>query len=137
MDPDSEKYSIKKYFISGGNVNNVFRLATSKLNSAVYVDLVVNGQLDREYRDRYDLVVEVIDGGDPPKRGKLNVHIQILDANDNAPEFLQSRYSANLLSNATVGTEVVRVKAKDIDAGENARISYRFSEVIFYPSNAF
>ena len=67
MDQDSEKYSIKKYFIAGGNVNNVFRLATTKLNNAMYVDLVVNGQLDREYRDRYDLVVEAIDGGEPAK----------------------------------------------------------------------
>lgn len=129
IDLDSEKYGIKKYYISSGNVNNVFRLATSKLNSAIYVDLVVNGHLDREYRDRYDLVIEVIDGGDPPKKGKLNVHVKILDANDNAPEFLQSRYSVQIFSNVSADTKIVTVKARDADADENSRISYKFSEV--------
>uniref|UniRef100_A0A914YD80 Cadherin domain-containing protein n=1 Tax=Panagrolaimus superbus TaxID=310955 RepID=A0A914YD80_9BILA len=128
VDPDSERYAIKKYFIAGGNVNNVFRLATSKLNNAMYVDLVVNGQLDREYRDRYDLVVEAIDGGEPAKRGRLNVHVIILDANDNAPEFLHSRYSAQLTANASVGAKVIAVKARDADAGENARVTYRLAE---------
>uniref|UniRef100_A0AC34RJB8 Cadherin domain-containing protein n=1 Tax=Panagrolaimus sp. JU765 TaxID=591449 RepID=A0AC34RJB8_9BILA len=134
IDLDSEKYGIKKYYISSGNVNNVFRLATSKLNSAIYVDLVVNGHLDREYRDRYDLVIEVIDGGDPPKKGKLNVHVKILDANDNAPEFLQSRYSVQIFSNVSADTKIVTVKARDADADENSRISYKFSENQFKPN---
>ena len=66
-DEDSPPFSIQKYRIVEGNVNNVFRLASRRLNNVLYVDLVVNGQLDREYRDHYDLLVEAIDGDDPPK----------------------------------------------------------------------
>lgn len=33
----------------------------------LYVDLIVNGQLDREYRDRYELLIEAVDGGSPAK----------------------------------------------------------------------
>uniref|UniRef100_A0A7E4W680 Cadherin domain-containing protein n=2 Tax=Panagrellus redivivus TaxID=6233 RepID=A0A7E4W680_PANRE len=131
VDLDSDMYTVKKYATVGGNVNNVFRLSTSKLNNALYVDLVVNGQLDREYRDRYDLVIEATDGGDPPKNGRLTVHVLVLDANDNAPEFSQSRYSAHLTSNATVGTKVTQVRATDADAGDNAKISYKLANSQF------
>ncbi|KAK0418964.1 hypothetical protein QR680_013877 [Steinernema hermaphroditum] len=127
-DADSGAYGVQKYRISGGNVNNVFRLATKKLNEVLYVDLVVNGELDREYRDHYDLEIEALDAGEPPKRGTLRVHVQTLDANDNAPEFLKPRYMATVPATATVDDEVLQVQARDADIGENARISYRFSQ---------
>lgn len=33
----------------------------------LYVDLIVNGQLDREYCGQYELLIEALDGGNPPK----------------------------------------------------------------------
>ncbi|TKR66889.1 hypothetical protein L596_023117 [Steinernema carpocapsae] len=127
-DADSGSFGVQKYQISGGNVNNVFRLATKKLNEVLYVDLVVNGELDREYRDHYDLEIEALDGGNPVKRGILRVHVQILDANDNAPEFLKPRYMVTVPATANVDDQVVQVQAKDGDIGENARVSYRLSQ---------
>lgn len=67
VDEDSPPLSVQKYRITEGNVNNVFRLASRRLNNVLYVDLVVNGQLDREYRDHYDLLVEAVDGGEPAR----------------------------------------------------------------------
>lgn len=67
VDLDSSEYAVKKYRIVGGNVNNVFRISNRNRNDVLYADLIVNGQLDREYRDHYNLMVEAIDGGDPPK----------------------------------------------------------------------
>jgi hypothetical protein len=63
-DPDSGKFTVQRYRISSGNVNNAFRLSHS---ADLFLDLVVNGQLDREYKANYDLVVQAIDGGKPPK----------------------------------------------------------------------
>ena len=62
------------------------------------------------------------------RRGRLNVHVVVLDANDNAPEFIHSRYSAQLTSNATTGSKVLTVQARDVDADDNAKISYRLAE---------
>lgn len=58
--------------------------------------------------------------------------IFILDANDNAPEFMQSSYLAQITSNVTNGFPVIKLSAKDADEGENARISYKFLEVTFF-----
>lgn len=96
-DPDEGKFGIQRYRIASGNVNNAFRLS---FDGDAFLDLVVNGQLDREYRAKYELVVEAVDGGRPPKWveikanlldifgsrvGAIRVQVDVLDANDNAP----------------------------------------------------
>lgn len=66
-DADSGIYSTQKYRIVSGNVNNVFRISSHLFNQLLYVDLIVNGQLNRESRERYDLQIEALDGGKPPR----------------------------------------------------------------------
>lgn len=61
--------------------------------------------------------------------GKLEVFVNVLDANDNPPVFSQLRYTAKVASNATVGTEIATVVAKDADVGDNAKIAYRILSV--------
>ena len=63
-DRDAGQFGVQRYRIAAGNVNHAFRLSYSP---ELYLNLMVNGQLDREYRARYDLVVEALDGGKPPK----------------------------------------------------------------------
>ncbi|CEF67590.1 Cadherin domain and Cadherin-like domain-containing protein [Strongyloides ratti] len=127
-DADEGIYGVQKYNIIGGNVNNVFKLSQRNLQNVIYVDLTVNGQLDREYRNRYELTIEAEDGGDPPKKGKLDVTIIILDANDNAPIFGKTKYTGTISSNASVDDVILIVNANDIDEGENGRISYKIIE---------
>lgn len=57
--------------------------------------------------------------------------IKILDANDNAPEFTQARYSASIPWNVTKNELVTTVHAVDNDAGDNAKITYSIVRVIF------
>ncbi|VDM58276.1 unnamed protein product [Angiostrongylus costaricensis] len=128
-DRDGKNFTIKRYRIVQGNVNNVFKISTRTVHGALYADLVVNGQLDREYRDKYELIVEAIDGGKPPKVGRLYVHVFILDANDNAPIFTQPRYSISIPANLTVGSQFFRLKATDGDIEENGRVRYRLRKV--------
>jgi hypothetical protein len=56
--------------------------------------------------------------------GTLKVHVNVLDANDNTPEFVQPHYSARIGPNTAPGIPIIRVTAKDPDAGQNGRISY-------------
>uniref|UniRef100_A0AAF5D803 Cadherin domain-containing protein n=1 Tax=Strongyloides stercoralis TaxID=6248 RepID=A0AAF5D803_STRER len=127
-DADEGIYGVQKYNIIGGNVNNVFKLSQRNLQNVIYVDLTVNGQLDREYRNRYELTIEAEDGGDPPNKGKLDVTVIILDANDNPPIFEKTKYSTTISSNASIDDEVLTVKAIDSDEGENAKITYKIIE---------
>ncbi|KAK6741934.1 hypothetical protein RB195_009672 [Necator americanus] len=130
-DPDGANFTVQKYRIAQGNVNNVFKVSVRPVNGALYVDLVVNGQLDREYRDKYELIVEAIDGGTPSKIGRLRVNIFILDANDNAPVFTKPRYSVDVPANLTIGSQILTLAATDGDVGDNGKVSYRFQKTRF------
>lgn len=48
----------------------------------------------------------------------------MLDANDNAPEWLQPAYTARVDAGSTPGVPILRLAARDPDDGENGRVSY-------------
>lgn len=124
-DLDLGIYNTQRYNIVSGNVNNAFRLSSHRERDGVlYLDLQINGFLDRETTAAYSLVIEALDGGAPPLRGSMTVNITIQDVNDNQPIFNQSRYFATVPENATVGTSVLQVFATDSDAGENGHVQY-------------
>lgn len=50
--------------------------------------------LDRERQSSYQLLVQVQDGGSPPRSTTGTVHITVLDLNDNSPTFLQASGAA-------------------------------------------
>lgn len=124
-DLDLGIYNTQRYNIVSGNVNNAFRLSSHRERDGVlYLDLQINGFLDRETTSTYSLLIEALDGGSPPLRGQMTVNITIQDVNDNQPIFNQSRYFATVPENATVGTSILQVHATDADANENGEVEY-------------
>ena len=124
-DLDLDVFNTQRYNIVSGNTNNAFRLSSHRERDGVlYLDLQINGFLDRETTASYSLVIEALDGGSPPLRGLMTVNITIQDVNDNQPIFNQSRYFASVQENATVGTSVLQVFATDTDADANGRVTY-------------
>ncbi|KAG5896554.1 hypothetical protein JTB14_010383 [Gonioctena quinquepunctata] len=124
-DLDLDIFNTQKYNIISGNTNNAFRLSSHRERDGVlYLDLQINGFLDRETTPSYTLVIEALDGGTPPLRGEMTVNITIQDVNDNPPVFNQSRYFATIPENATIGTSVLQVIATDADAEENSQVEY-------------
>jgi protocadherin-16/23 len=124
-DLDLSRFNTQRYNIVSGNINNAFRLSSHRERDGVlYLDLQINGFLDRETTPAYSLVIEALDGGSPPLRGQMTVNITIQDVNDNQPIFNQSRYFATVPENATVGTSVLQVFATDSDASENGLVEY-------------
>jgi hypothetical protein len=53
-----------------------------------------------------------------------SLYIRVLDANDNAPVFLQAVYYSGLALNSTPGALIANVQATDKDIGVNAEIKY-------------
>ncbi|XP_076332831.1 LOW QUALITY PROTEIN: protein dachsous-like [Tachypleus tridentatus] len=124
-DRDLGIFNTQRYEIISGNINNAFRLSSHReKDDVLYLDLQINGFLDRETTPFYSLVIEAFDGGIPPTKGTMRVNITIQDVNDNQPIFNQSRYFATVAENATIGTSVLRVFATDTDTEENGNISY-------------
>lgn len=124
-DLDIGRYNIQRYNIVSGNINNEFRLSSHRERDGVlYLDLQINGLLDRETTPFYSLVIEALDGGSPPLRGQMTVNITLQDVNDNQPIFNQSRYLVTIPENATIGTAALQVYATDADADDNGLIEY-------------
>ncbi|XP_054573939.1 protocadherin beta-15-like [Eptesicus fuscus] len=91
-----------------------------------YPVLVLDKALDREERPELRLTLTAVDGGAPPKSGSALVLIEVLDINDNAPEFVQPLYRVQVPENSALGSLVVTVSARDLDAGINGEVSYSF-----------
>uniref|UniRef100_A0A8C1GH09 Cadherin domain-containing protein n=1 Tax=Cyprinus carpio TaxID=7962 RepID=A0A8C1GH09_CYPCA len=125
-DPDVGLNSLQTYKL---NPNDHFVLKTlSHADGTKYVEMVLQTPLDREKQGEYNLILTAFDGGSPQKTGTLKINIIVLDANDNAPVFSQSVYTALVAENAPMGSLVLKVSATDADQGTNKQVSYSFSE---------
>ncbi|XP_057269699.1 protocadherin beta-15-like [Pezoporus wallicus] len=100
----------------------------SQIKGKKYVELVLEKPLDREETAEMDFSLIAVDGGSPPRSGTTQIHVVILDVNDNAPIFSQELYVGQVLENAPEGSVVLRVVATDLDAGVNGDISYQISQ---------
>ncbi|XP_067856747.1 cadherin-22-like [Heptranchias perlo] len=101
---------------------------TVDLRTGIIRTAVAN--LDREKKDHYVLVIQAKDmagqlGG---LSGSTTVTITITDINDNPPRFNQKLYQLSMLESAAVGTTVGRVKAEDVDLGQNSEMTYTLKE---------
>lgn len=68
------------------------------------------------WQSRYDLNISAVDGGTPPRKGYLHVIVNVVDANDNQPNFTQEQYTYEVPENTTVGDKLFSVKAYDKDS---------------------
>lgn len=112
------------YSIISGNVKGQFYI-----HSTTGVIDVIN-PLDFETIREYNLRIKAQDGGRPPLiNGTGMVVIQVVDINDNAPMFVSTPFQATVLENVGIGHSVIHIQAIDADAGENARLDYRLSDM--------
>ncbi|KAE8623202.1 hypothetical protein XENTR_v10005537 [Xenopus tropicalis] len=110
------------YSILSGNSRGLFSI--DPLTGAIFLA----GTLDFETGREYTLRVRAQDGGRPPLSNVTGlVIIQVLDVNDNAPNFVSGPFQASVLENAPIGYSVLQVQALDADSGDNARLDYCLS----------
>ena len=83
-----------------------------------------NKRLDADINNTYVLTVKATDKGDPPMTGTATVRVYTENKNDEAPNFSQDLYTANVYDRAEPNTLVTTVVASDRD-GDN--IHYGFA----------
>ncbi|XP_061442129.1 protocadherin gamma-C3-like isoform X2 [Rhineura floridana] len=125
QDPDVGINSLQTYQLSA-NRHFVLDVQT-RGDGTKYAELVLEKELDREQQSELQLVLTALDGGNPPRSASLQVLVDVLDANDNAPVFNQSVYRASVREDTPVNSLVVRTRAFDLDEGPNGEIIYSFS----------
>ncbi|XP_068963504.1 protocadherin beta-2-like [Petaurus breviceps papuanus] len=122
QDLDVGSNSLQNYTISS---NSHFHIQIrGDTEGRRYPELVLDKALDREEQSEFRFTLTAVDGGAPPRSGTAKVLVLVMDINDNAPVFSQSRYDVHIPENSPIDSIVATVSAKDLDAGNNAEISY-------------
>ncbi|CAE1240583.1 PCDHD1 [Acanthosepion pharaonis] len=110
------------------NLNEPFTLSVAKsVDGTADLSITLEERLDRELQDSYRLQVIAKDGGVPQKQSVLNVHIFVVDINDNTPIFSQNIYNISANNELFGAMPVAILSATDLDAGKNGKVSYHFS----------
>ncbi|XP_058705142.1 protocadherin gamma-B5-like [Poecile atricapillus] len=86
--------------------------------------VVTASALDREQAWEQRVTVVARDRGRPSLWSSRELVLEVSDVNDNAPVFEEAAYSAYVAENNAAGALVLRVQARDADAGANGRVSY-------------
>ncbi|XP_070605725.1 protocadherin Fat 3 isoform X1 [Erythrolamprus reginae] len=121
QDPDSTTTEKMTYRITSGNPQNFFAI-----NTKTGLITTTSRKLDREQQAEHFLEVTVTDGGVSPKHSTVWLVVQVLDENDNKPQFPEKVYQVKLpeRDRKKRGEPIYRAFAFDKDEGSNAEISY-------------
>ncbi|XP_029368542.1 protocadherin alpha-13-like [Echeneis naucrates] len=136
VDADTGSYSVKTYRLSP---NEYFSLdVQSSEDHSASAELVLIKHLDREKQAVVKLTLTALDGGKPPKTGTVQIHVNVLDVNDNTPLFSKALYKARVNENVPAGSFVIQLNATDADEGDNGRVIYSFvKRANFNPADVF
>ncbi|XP_076149188.1 protocadherin gamma-A11-like [Alosa pseudoharengus] len=125
VDPDVGINGLQGYNL---NPTHNFQLnLKSQREGGKIVEMVLQKPLDREKEKEVALVLTATDGGEPLMSGTVQIHVNVLDANDNAPVFTQQVYRASVIENSPKGTRLTTVSASDADDGSNSVVTYSLS----------
>ncbi|XP_008567706.1 PREDICTED: protocadherin gamma-B1-like [Galeopterus variegatus] len=91
-------------------------------------DITTNGTLDFEETSRYVLGVEAKDGG--VHAAHCNVHIEVVDENDNAPEVTFMSFSNQISEDSDLGSVIALIKVRDQDSGQNGLVTCYIQEEV-------
>uniref|UniRef100_A0A8D3CRH8 Cadherin domain-containing protein n=1 Tax=Scophthalmus maximus TaxID=52904 RepID=A0A8D3CRH8_SCOMX len=112
-DADIGQNTVKQYSLQP---NGHFVLSVREdSDGSKSVELMLDKELDREKQRDLDFMLIAVDGGNPQRSGTANIHVTVLDANDNAPVFDRAVYKA--------------ISASDADEGVNGEVTYEFSRI--------
>ncbi|XP_003799472.1 cadherin-5 [Otolemur garnettii] len=123
-DPDEARHSIGYSIRKTSDKGQFFRVTK-------HGNIYNEKELDREIYSWYNLTVEAKEldsSGNPTgKESIVQVHIEILDENDNAPEFAQP-YEPKVCENAAQGKLVLQISAIDKDiTPQNVKFKFALS----------
>ena len=124
---DSDEATVKIDYALDFPSNVPFRV------DAVTGILTVNGTIDRENIDSYELTVSArVQNNSRAVTALAVVLVSIQDLNDNSPVFNEANYRATAVEEMPAGSLSITVMASDPDLGLNGTIEYSLSVVSSY-----
>ncbi|KAK4337218.1 hypothetical protein RND71_043317 [Anisodus tanguticus] len=127
VDGDQEgPFSTVQYNVLPGPFSHMVRFE-SPLGGA----LLLASPLDFENQPRFWVEITALDQGEPPRQAVTKVNINVIDADDQNPRFLDEKYTSIWNENLRIGDQLEihprPIKAIDPDLDINAAIEYQFN----------
>ena len=119
MDLDSPANSQIEYrIVTEGEVASFFHLDPDS-------GLILTSQvLDYERYPHHDFIVVATDSGMPILSSETRISVDVLDMNDNPPQFTHTRYECIVSELAARGAFVTAVSATDPDISDSEKLTY-------------
>nr|XP_023698667.1 protocadherin gamma-C5-like isoform X9 [Paramormyrops kingsleyae] len=86
-------------------------------------ELALNNSIDYEETASFSFDIRASDKGSPSMESHCTVRVEILDVNDNFPEIILKSLPSPIREDAPVGTVVALISAKDLDSGDNGKVT--------------
>ncbi|XP_026333507.1 cadherin-89D isoform X6 [Hyposmocoma kahamanoa] len=132
FDQDTGVNSPVRYELISGNERKLFSL--NPFNGTLFLDREID--LDAENNlpgNTFSLQIQAVQVDNPLKTAQARVEVEILDLNDNLPEFEVDFYNISIVENLPNGFSVLQVMATDKDQGDNGEFTYQLND----PEGAF
>ena len=120
-DADIGRNAALRYKLEALNGTPRESLAIDSLSGRISASLV----FDYEKRQSYSYLVTVRDGGDPSRSTQATLVLNLIDVNDELPQFESPVYELTTAENRPIGSLLGKVKAFDADA------SFEFHRVFY------
>ncbi|XP_018422228.1 PREDICTED: protocadherin alpha-C2-like isoform X7 [Nanorana parkeri] len=133
-DPDEGSNGEVAYSFSGYTPQKVRQLFTLDAKSG---EVRVNGPLDFEKSSSYEIYVQATDKGPVPMAGHCKVLVEIIDANDNAPEIVVTSNYSPVAENSQEDTVVALMSVTDQDSGINKEVSLTIQQYLPFKLKSF
>lgn len=116
-----------RYDLVSGNDRMMFSL--DSINGSLFLEKEVD--LEREHGlpgNTFILQIQAAQIDNPLKTAQARLEIQIIDLNDNLPEFEVDFYNISIVENLPNGFSVLQVMATDRDQGDNGEFVYQLRD---------
>ncbi|XP_073952971.1 cadherin-89D-like [Choristoneura fumiferana] len=116
-----------RYDLISGNDRRLFAL--NIFNGTLFLEKEVD--LDAETGlsgNTFVLQIQAAQVDNPLKTALARIEIEVLDLNDNLPEFEVDFYNISIVENLPNGFSVLQVMATDKDQGDNGEFTYQLSD---------
>ncbi|KRY16305.1 Cadherin-related tumor suppressor [Trichinella patagoniensis] len=126
-DPDSKLNGIVRFRLANPEEDRfVLDSETGILRTLVQFDREEIYKMNK--KSTIELQIEAYDLAEVhPLSTRCSVFVTVMDENDHRPQFTLDMYSASLLENKDIGSEVLRVSARDEDMNMNSMVKFEIA----------
>ncbi len=116
----------------GANSQITFSISSGNRRDAFHIDsitgsLFLHKSLDYEDTTSYSLNITASDGGNPRLSTTIMFIVNVIDENDNPPNFPNTAIVRQIREGISVNTPIVTITAEDPDSGVNGKVTYAIS----------